>query len=51
MLVGTVDAMGWLAKAGCEVVTSRLNLRMRQEDDTDKVEQACYESHCVYVFL
>jgi hypothetical protein len=24
---------------------------MRQEDDADKVEKACYESHCVYAIL
>ena len=28
-----------------------VGLRMRQKDDTDKVEEASYESHCVYAVV
>jgi hypothetical protein len=51
VLVGAVDAAGLLVEDNCEVDILKSGLRMRQEDDADEVEKACYESHCVYAIL
>lgn len=48
MFVGAVDAVGWLVEDNCVVDMPKSRLRMRQEDDANKIEKACYESHCVY---
>jgi hypothetical protein len=35
--------------AGCEDNAPLSGLRMRQKDDADEVEKACYKSHRVFV--